>query len=158
MATPQRSTARSVLVRFVDGVLGAVSDPPAAISSANPLLSRSASAAGASTGASRACAETRTGGALSSEIEPVVTRSGSTVVTATLGREITRALHTHTDPAQTTPTMTKAGRSFRTDVRIGMGAVTIGERPKEVDEGHSRSKLKSCLPCLGYLFSSVGEG
>src|SRR5215203_773319 len=69
VAAPQRGTARSVLVRFVDGVLGAVSDPPVAISSANPLLSRSASAAGAGTGASRACAEARTGGALSTEIE-----------------------------------------------------------------------------------------
>ena len=68
--------------------------------------------------------------ALSSEIEPMVTRSGSTVVTATLGRGLTRALHTQTDPAQTTPTMTRAGKSFRTDVRIGMGAVIIGETLK----------------------------
>ena len=84
-----------------------------------------------------------------------MTRSGSTVVVETLGREITRALHTHTDPAQTTPTMTS--KSFRTDVRIGMGAVTIGETLKEADEGHSRSKLRSRLPRHGYWFSSVGE-
>jgi hypothetical protein len=127
---PQRDTTRSVLVRFVDSVLGTGSGPPAAISSANPLLSRSASEAGASMGASRACAGACINEALSSEIEPVVTRSGSTVVTATLGRELTRALHTHTDPAQTTPTMTRAGKSFRADVRIGMGAVIIGETLK----------------------------
>ena len=127
---PQRGTTRSVLVRLEDGVLGAGPEPPVAISSASVLLSRSASEAGAGTGASRACAEACISEALSSEIEPVVTRSGSMVVTATLGRGLTRALHTHTDPAQTTPTMTKAGKSFRTDVRIGLGAVIIGETLK----------------------------
>jgi hypothetical protein len=130
---PQRGTTRSVLVRFVDGVLGAGPESPVAISSASLLLFRSASAAGAGRGASRACTEARTGEALSSEIEPMVTRSGSTVVVETLGREITRALHTHTDPAQTTPTMTRAGTSFRWGVRIGLGAVIIGEMLNEVD-------------------------
>ncbi len=96
--------------------------------------------------------------ALSSEIEPVVTLSGSTVVVETLGREITRALHTHTDPAQTTPMMTRAGRSFRTDVRIGMGAVTISETLKEADEDNNRSKLKSRLPYLGGLSFALPYG
>src|SRR3712207_1089359 len=100
MATPQRGTARSVLVRFVDGVLGTGSEPPVGISSTSPLLSRSASEAGAGAGPPRACARAGISEALSSEIEPVVTGSGSTVVTATLGREIIRALHAHTDPAQ----------------------------------------------------------
>jgi len=94
-----------------------------AISLASPLLSRSARAAGA--GASRACAEAHTGGALSSEIEPVVTGSGAAVATATPGRGLTRALHTHTDPAQATPTMTRVGKSFRTEVLIGMREVTF---------------------------------